>query len=98
MGRIESTGMDNFTLTRNLNHPELMFNQRPGIDHDFNKKYFWVDAGGAWQLSTKNQCMICDKYQYTQIHYERGLIAKNKDLTEIHDPAILKELKYAFNK
>jgi len=37
-------------MTRKLNHPELIFNQR--IKNDATKhKFFKKDAGSAWQLS-----------------------------------------------
>lgn len=35
---------------------------------------------------------------YTQIHYQRGLLAKNQELTEIFDTEILSYLKYQFKK
>ena len=39
VGRLESNLVDQFILTRWVNHPELVFNQQPYLD-----KYFEMDA------------------------------------------------------
>lgn len=51
-----------------------------------------------WTLSYQCECFICNKYQYTQIYYQRGILANNKDFQEVRDPEILKELEYQFKK
>ena len=38
------------------------------------------------------------KYVYVQIHYQRGILAQNKDLIEINEREIIDGLKYQFNK
>lgn len=39
-------------------------------------------------------CYICNHYSYCQVHYQRGVLATNKGLTEITDEEILNELRY----
>jgi len=41
---------DNFVLTRRLNHPELVFNQRISLDST-KERFFKVDSNQAWTLS-----------------------------------------------
>ena len=52
-----------------------------------------MDAGSFWKLSQKNECYICDKHQFVHIYFEKGILAKNKDLLEIKDKDFLKALK-----
>ena len=41
IGRMNDRGsLDYFTLTRILNHPELIFNQKPVLDQDKNNRFF----------------------------------------------------------
>ena len=86
--------MDNFVLTRVLNHPELIFNQRPQLDKENERVFFAVDAQRPWNLSLRNECLVCQRYMYTQIFYERGVLAQNHDLIEIHDKKLLDKLRY----
>ena len=51
-----------------------------------------------WKLSLRDECFICDRYTYTLIFFERGVLAQNRELTEITDEAVLRDLKYDFNK
>jgi len=95
----ECTTGDNLVLTRKLNHPELIFNQR--IYKDSTKdRFFKVDANQSWALSHQDECYICEKHHYTVIFYERSQRASNanKGLTEIKDPAFLKELKEEYER
>lgn len=81
-------------VTRVLNHPELIFNSRPQQDHDRGVRFFQRDAQEKWALSLGCECLVCQRYQYSQIFYERGVMSKNQDLVEITDPEVLQELKY----
>lgn len=47
-------------------------------------------------LSRKNQCLVCDCHQYTQIFYERGILACNRELAEVRDPEVLDELRFQY--
>ena len=78
-------------LTRRLNHPELIFNQRISLDKT-NKRFFKVDANEAWALSPKDECYICEKHHYSVIFYERSKTS-NKGLFQINDPVFLDQLK-----
>lgn len=51
-----------------------------------------------WRLSLRDECFVCDRHPYTLIFFERGVLAQNRELKEITDEKILKELKYEFNK
>lgn len=95
--RYSSNTHDNFVITRLLNHPELIFNQKYQDDKPRNR-FFKKDAMQQWKISLRNECLTCDRYPYTMIFFERGVLAQNTELTEITDEAILKELKYEFNK
>jgi len=74
-------------LTRRLNHPELIFNQRVSID-DTKDRFFKVDANQYWTLSRQDECYICDKHHYAVIFYERSENS-NKGLIEIKDTEFL---------
>jgi hypothetical protein len=54
IGRIETSLVDQFVLNRNLNEPELVFNQ-----DKFRDKYFDIEFGESWRLSLKNDCHVC---------------------------------------
>lgn len=95
-GREECSSIDFFVLTRVLNHPELLFNQQTKYDRDIANRFFRKDSMLEWQISNGNECYICNRYQYTMIFYERGILAQNTELTEIKDERILNELKYEF--
>ena len=41
--QVGGNGLDNFVLTRKLNHPELIFNQRPMFDTT-NQRFFSMDS------------------------------------------------------
>lgn len=98
VGREGSSCLDYFVVTRVLNHPELTFNQRPQHDKDTNIRFFEKDAMQFWQMSARNECYICQRHMYTQIFYQRGILAQNKGLTEVTDPAIVEELTYQYKK
>lgn len=70
-------------MTRKVNYPELVFNQKIANDSNKALRYFQKDHDLIWKLSKKNECFICEKYKYTIVFYERGLLAKNPDLVEI---------------
>lgn len=71
---------DQFVLTRNVNYPELIFNQRTEVN-----KYFEEDAAQHWRLAKINDCYICNRHTYTAICFEQGAEAKNPGLIEIKD-------------
>lgn len=62
VGRLDDSVADCFVLTRVLNHPELMFNQRPHLDKDLANRFFKVDAEGQWRLLSNTECYICNRY------------------------------------
>ncbi len=51
-------------ITRNLNHPELIFNQ----NNDSNN-FFVQDIESKWKLSVRNECFVCDKHSYVALFY-----------------------------
>ena len=69
VGRVVETGHDQFTVQRVINHPELIFNQRPDYDDDPEKRFFRIDAASTWQFQNNDDCLMCNRFQYTQIHY-----------------------------
>ena len=85
---------DNFVLTRRLNHPELVFNQRISLDST-KERFFKVDSNQAWTLSQKDECYICEKHHYTVIFYERANNC-NQGLIEITDQIFLDQLKQEY--
>jgi hypothetical protein len=85
-------------LTRFVNYPELIFNQRIKNDRTKHHKFFKKDVQYQWTLSKKNECYVCQKHRYTIIFYERGALAKNHGLVEILDNEFLYDLKLDFNK
>ena len=88
----ENSSGDNFVLTRRLNHPELIYNQR--LSRDSTKdRFFKVDANQAWALSHKDECYMCEKHHYTCIFYERGTKTLNNGLIEIKDLVFLDLLR-----
>jgi len=89
-----NTAGDIFILSRKLNHPELLFNQIPVRDST-KHRFFKVDAGQSWTLSSKDECYICEKHHYTVLFYERSKNC-NKGLIEIKDSILLGELKKEF--
>ena len=75
MGKNTDGLVDQFVLTRKVNHPELIWNQDPQNDHSSKKRYFEVDAAENWQLSMKNECFMCDGHKYTAIFFKRGILS-----------------------
>jgi len=69
--------MDRFVMTRVLNRPELVFNQTTKCDANPKTRWFRKDAMSRWKLSLRDECYICDRHPYTQIFYERGVLANN---------------------
>ena len=45
-----------------------------------------------WTLSKSTECILCDKFKYTIIFYDRDS-KSNPGLTEITDPNFLSEIK-----
>lgn len=90
--------VDQFTLTRILNHAELIFNQNPQHDADEAHRFFQKDSQSHWRLSRAEECLVCDRHAFTTIFYERGTLAANVGLTEIDDPEVLKLLKYDYSR
>lgn len=97
-GRRNDSLIDQVVLTRALNRPELIFNQKHWRDGDKKVRYFQKDAMHDWVLSNRGECYMCQKYKYTQIYYERGILSQNHELREIVDQDILDHLKYQFKK
>jgi len=65
---------DIFILNRNVNSPELIFNQRIA-----NPNYFEQDSALRWRLAG-NECFVCNKHSYVAICYEQSADdAKNKN-------------------
>lgn len=70
VGRLESNLVDQFVMTRWINHSELVFNQQPYLD-----KYFEMEAAEKWRLNDpacgiNGGCPIRNKHRYTVIFYE----------------------------
>ena len=42
-GRFDDSSVDKFVITRILNKPELMFNQKPWLDQDYKARFFQKD-------------------------------------------------------
>ena len=87
---LETNQGDNLVLTRKLNHPELIYNQRVSEDVSLGN-LFKVDANECWTLSPTDECFVCEKHLYTMIFYDRH--KKNSGLVEIKDMALLDLLK-----
>ena len=83
-------------ISRILNHPELCFNQRLLNDLERDKRFFLPDAEMSWKMSVRNECFICDKYQYGLIFYQRGNLAVNPELNRVNDEEILAQLRYEY--
>ena len=64
-GRIKNSLVDQVVLTRQINEPDLIFNQCRTKD-----AYFELDACENWQLSTKAECFVCQKHRFTIIFYK----------------------------
>lgn len=96
IGRMDDNTIDQFVVTRKVNYTELIFNQK--IKNDKTKfKYFQKDHSLLWTLSKKNECFICEKYKYTMVFFEKGIMGKNPELTEINDEEFLGIIKKDFN-
>ena len=83
--------MDNFVLQRQLNQPELIFNQCR-----YKDCYFEEDASEQWHLQDgacgmSGGCPVCRRHKYTLIFYQQEesevVISKNEGLIEITDKA-----------
>lgn len=64
------TSSDHFCVTRIINRPELIFNQRPLKDNDKQERFFQRNANASWRLSNKDECHICDRHRYTLVFFE----------------------------
>jgi hypothetical protein len=64
VGRSEESNVDNVILTRQVNEPNLIFNQ-----HKCRDSYYDVDSGFNWRLSDKSECFICQKSKFVMIFY-----------------------------
>lgn len=88
VGRLESNQVDQFVMTRWVNHAELIFNQQPYFD-----KYYETDSASKWRLNDvgcgiNGGCPICNKHKYTLIFYEQDLEdpwSQNENLIEVKD-------------
>ena len=49
-------------MTRNLNHPEIIFNQNVNFDNNKNSRFFVRDFESRWRVSLTSECFVCDKY------------------------------------
>ena len=96
VGRMQDSQFDQLVITRIVNYPELVYNQRCYNDSKPKNRFFVKDGMQKWSLSKGNDCILCDKHKLTMIFYERGEDAKNSDLIEINDPVFLNELKEDF--
>ena len=94
-GRAHDSMFDRFVLTRKMNMPGLVFNQRIKADYSFSR-FFNIESSTAWQLSKANECYLCDKYQYTVVHLDRSILASNEGLIEIKNKEFLDKLKRDF--
>lgn len=70
VGRLESSLVDQFILSRLVNNPELIFNQQP-----YRDKYYEMDAAERWRLMDTScgitgGCPVCNKHKYTMIFYD----------------------------
>jgi len=57
---------DKFILSRNLNLPELVFNQEPKQDDNVRKRFFEIDHAQKWRMVDNNSspnesCYVCQK-------------------------------------
>ena len=94
IGRNDDSLLDQFVLTRKVNHPELIWNQNPQNDSTPDKQYFESYASKNWILSQKNECFMCDGHKYTVIFYKSGLLTQqNQGLYEVKDNEMLEFLK-----
>ncbi len=73
--------IDNLTLSRKVNMPELIFNV------DLHKdQYFDANAEQNWQIILNSECFICDYHRLTVIMYDQSLNpTHNPELIEIKD-------------
>ena len=93
IGKTSSNITDQFVITRQVNHPELIFNQCQRTDH-----YFDIRASVKWSLSDKNTCFDCQKHKYTAICYDQSLDPEaNKDLKQIKDPKLICKIRKWMN-
>lgn len=51
IGRDHGNQFDAFVLTRKVNNPELIWNQKPSLDSNPRTRFFQVDAAHNWELS-----------------------------------------------
>ena len=100
VGRIESNLVDEFVLSRIVNRPELIFNQKPYLD-----QYFEMDASENWRLMDMacgigGGCPVCNKHKYTLIFYEQDMAdpwSVNEDLIEMKDEGLVQQIKEDLN-
>ena len=85
VGRLSDGQFDQLVITRVVNYPELVFNQRIKNDGRKFTRFFQKDHAAKWKLSIKNECILCDKHKYLMVFYERGATAKNPGFIEIKD-------------
>jgi hypothetical protein len=76
LGRVESSVIDRFVLTRRVNQPELIFNESPNNDHYF-------DSADKWHYSNKEDCNVCLKSKYFVMIFDKN--QPLSDLKEIKD-------------
>jgi hypothetical protein len=83
LGRLDDNETDQFVITRIVNYPELIFNQRIKNDIQGKNNFFEKDAGMKWQLEKGSDCYVCQKHRYTIIFYEKGILSNNPGLVEV---------------
>lgn len=69
-GRLECNFVDQFIISRWVNQPELVYNQKPYVD-----EVFMMDSSLDWrvvdtQCGITGGCPICNKHKYTMIFYD----------------------------
>lgn len=92
-GRSVEGEHDQFVITRNIRHSELLFNDAWRPSTTKRAPFFSKNAASKWKLSPHSECYLCDQYRYVMIFYERGILSSNSQFTEIRDPDILQELR-----
>lgn len=93
--------MDDFIMQRQLNQPELIFNQCR-----YKDLYFEEDSSEYWHLQDQacgmsGGCPVCRKHKYTLIFYQQEsslvAISNNEGLTEIKERELIDHIKEELN-
>ena len=89
--------IDTFVVSRQINQPELIFNQNSNMDAHFD-----MEAGEAWRMQVGSNpmtcCHICNKHKFTMIFYEQDEHEmSNTEMKEITDPEMIEKVKEELN-